>query len=99
MKVGQIKQIAIIGAGIMGHGFAQVFAQKGFPVFLHDIDKEIVKRAFLRIEANLDTFIEHGMISQKEKKPPWKRLQPARIWEKPSVRQISSWRPSPRSWT
>jgi len=40
MKLSQIKQISVIGAGIMGHGFAQVFAQKGYPVFLHDIDKK-----------------------------------------------------------
>ena len=68
MKLGQIKQIAVIGAGIMGHGFAQVFAQKGFPVFLYDIDKEILKRASLRIAANLDTFIKYGLIRQKGKK-------------------------------
>ena len=27
MRLNQIKQVAVIGAGIMGHGFAQVFAQ------------------------------------------------------------------------
>jgi 3-hydroxybutyryl-CoA dehydrogenase len=68
MRLSQIKQVAVIGAGIMGHGFAQVFAQKGFPVFLYDIDKEILKKASLRIASNLDTFIKHGLIDQKEKK-------------------------------
>jgi 3-hydroxybutyryl-CoA dehydrogenase len=74
MKLSQIKQIAVIGAGIMGHGFAQVFAQKGFPVFLYDIDKEILKRASLRIAANLDTYIKHGMIRPKEKKTALERI-------------------------
>jgi len=68
MKLSQIKNIAVIGAGIMGHGFAQIFAQKGYPVFLHDIDKEILKKALSRIASNLDTFIEHGLIRRKEKK-------------------------------
>lgn len=74
MKLSQIKQIAVIGAGIMGHGFAQVFAQKGFAVFLYDIDKEILKRASLRIAANLDTYIKHGMIRPKEKKTALERI-------------------------
>jgi hypothetical protein len=51
----------------------------GFPVFLHDIDKEILKRASLRTASNLDTFIKHGLIRQKEKKPPSKRSPPPRI--------------------
>jgi 3-hydroxybutyryl-CoA dehydrogenase len=58
----------------MGHGFAQVFAQKGFPVFLYDIDKEILKKASLRISANLDTFIQHGIIRQKEKKAALEKI-------------------------
>lgn len=58
MKVNQIKKIAIVGAGIMGHGFAMVFAQKGYPVFLYDIDPRILKKALARIAANLDTFVE-----------------------------------------
>ena len=45
MKLSQIKRVAVIGAGIMGHGFAQIFAQKGYPVFLYDIDEKILKTA------------------------------------------------------
>ena len=74
MRLSQIRQIAVIGAGIMGHGFAQVFAQKGFSVFLYDIDKEILKRASHRISANLDTFIQHGIIRQKEKKATLEKI-------------------------
>jgi len=74
MRLSQIKQVAVIGAGIMGHGFAQVFAQKGFPVFLYDIDKEILKKASLRIASNLDTFIQHGIIRQKEKKAALEKI-------------------------
>ena len=74
MRLSQINQVAVIGAGIMGHGFAQVFAQKGFPVFLHDVNKQILKKASLRIAANLDTFIQHGIIRQKEKKAALKKI-------------------------
>ena len=74
MKLSQIKQVAIIGAGIMGHGFAQIFAQKGYPVFLYDIDGRILERALTRIAANLDTFIENGLIRKKEKAPVLNRI-------------------------
>ena len=72
MKLSQIKRVAIIGAGIMGHGFAQIFAQKGYPVFLYDIDSAILEKARQRIDANLDTFIENGLLRKKEKGPGFK---------------------------
>jgi 3-hydroxybutyryl-CoA dehydrogenase len=74
MKLSQIRRVAVIGAGIMGHGFAQIFAQKGYSVFLYDIDEKILRSALSRIGANLDTFIEHGMIRSKEKKPTLERI-------------------------
>jgi 3-hydroxybutyryl-CoA dehydrogenase len=67
MKLSQIKQVAVIGAGIMGHGFAQIFAQKGYPVFLYDIDGKILERALRQVAANLDTFIENGLIRKRDK--------------------------------
>jgi len=74
MKLSQIKQVTIIGAGIMGHGFAQVFAQKGYPVFLYDVDEKILERALKQVAANLDTFIENGLIRKKEKVPIQNRI-------------------------
>ena len=74
MKLSQIKRVAVIGAGIMGHGFAQIFAQKGYPVLLYDIDAAILEKAWARIDANLDTFIENGLLRKKEKKPVLNRI-------------------------
>lgn len=74
MKRNQIKRIGVIGAGIMGHGFAQVFAQKGYSVFLYDIDQGILKKALAMISNNLDTFVEHRMITQKEKRAALERI-------------------------
>ena len=37
----EIKRVAVIGAGMMGHGIAQVFAMKGYEVNLLDISNEI----------------------------------------------------------
>jgi len=76
MKLSQIKQVAVIGAGIMGHGFAQIFAQKEYPVFLYDLDGTILAKALQRIEINLDTFIENGLLRKKEKAQVLSRITP-----------------------
>ena len=39
------ERIAVIGAGLMGHGIAQAFAQGGCNVTLHDTDQTILKQA------------------------------------------------------
>ena len=74
MKLVRIRNIAIIGAGIMGQGFAQVFAQKGFPVALYDIDEGILRKAFSMISERLNTFVEHKVISKKEKEETLERI-------------------------
>lgn len=67
MRLEKIKRIAVIGAGIMGHGFATVFAQHGYGVFLNDTTEEILKKAMKSVETNLDTLIEGGFIRKGEK--------------------------------
>lgn len=53
---------AVIGAGTMGHGIAQVFAQHGWAVTLVDKDERILKMAMSRIALNLRTLVEYGVI-------------------------------------
>ena len=48
-----IETIAVIGAGTMGHGIAQVAAAAGFKVLLNDVDRESLARGVAAIEANL----------------------------------------------
>jgi 3-hydroxybutyryl-CoA dehydrogenase len=67
MQLNQIKRVAVIGAGIMGHGFAIVFARKGYSVSLFDIEPNLIKKALAAIDADLDTFVENGLIPQNEK--------------------------------
>ena len=49
MKISELKIIAVIGAGDMGHGIAQVGLMNGFPVNLCDIKQEFVDRSMRRI--------------------------------------------------
>jgi len=41
-------QVAVVGAGLMGHGIAQAFAQKDCTVALYDLDASILEKAWLR---------------------------------------------------
>jgi 3-hydroxybutyryl-CoA dehydrogenase len=57
----EIKQIAVVGAGLMGHGIAQSFAQKAYSVTLYDLNNSILERALSQIRSNLETFVEVGL--------------------------------------
>ncbi len=59
-----IKKVTVVGAGIMGHGIAQLFAQKGCSVMLYDINDNILNSAIEKIKSNLRLYIDMGL--QKE---------------------------------
>ncbi len=66
MKVEEIRNIGVIGAGLMGHGIAQVFAIKGYRVKLFDNDSRVLKSAPERIRNNLKTLLEMGLVESRE---------------------------------
>ena len=68
---------AVIGAGTMGHGIAQVFAQAGYDVKLFDISEEALKGALTRIEANLAFFVESGVLTTEESEDALSRIEPS----------------------
>jgi 3-hydroxybutyryl-CoA dehydrogenase len=59
-----ITSIAVIGAGLMGHGMAQLFAQAGMPVHLHDSNAATLAAALPRIHANLQTCVKYGFLDE-----------------------------------
>src|SRR5437868_365274 len=70
-----IEKIAVIGAGTMGHGIAQVAAQAGFEVALEDVSEELVARALARIEDNLKKGVERGKVSEADGRGALARLR------------------------
>jgi 3-hydroxybutyryl-CoA dehydrogenase len=64
MKVEEIKTIAIVGAGFIGPGIAQIFAVKGYSVYLIDIKAEMLPRAVDNIRSNLLQMAEAEIISR-----------------------------------
>ena len=59
--------VAVIGAGTMGHGLAQVFAQGGYQVFLNDLSEDLLHEARGLIASNLETLSEAGLFDPAEK--------------------------------
>jgi 3-hydroxybutyryl-CoA dehydrogenase len=63
--MGEIKTVLVVGAGTMGHGFAQIFAMKHFPVWLADENEDLLKRARGWIMDNLNYMVELGEIGKE----------------------------------
>lgn len=57
-----IKVVAVIGAGIMGEGIAQGFAQAGIKVQVFDINEEALVKCKQNISNNIDAFIEYDLV-------------------------------------
>jgi len=74
MAFENIKQVAVIGAGIMGHGIAQSFLMGKYPVILYDIDASILEVARIKIEKNLEPFIAGEIMTPEEAGDALKRL-------------------------
>src|SRR6188768_3804325 len=72
-----IKSVGVIGAGTMGNGIAQVFAQNGFGVQLHDAAAVSIDKAFATIEKSLGKFVEKGKLSAADRDATLGRLNTA----------------------
>ena len=62
-----IKTIGVIGAGTMGNGIAQVFAQAGFHVRLVDVAEPMLDRARRSIEKSLNKLVEKGKLQAADR--------------------------------
>jgi len=63
----EVKQIAVIGAGTMGNGIAQVFAHHGYPVVMIDIKDEFVQKGMGAVEKSLARLVKKEVIDEKTK--------------------------------
>jgi 3-hydroxybutyryl-CoA dehydrogenase len=67
MSTQPFTKVAIIGAGTMGHGIAQVTAAAGVPVTLFDLAEDAVERGLGHIRKNLDKGIARGKVTEAER--------------------------------
>lgn len=74
MKLAELKTIAIIGAGTMGSGIAQVCAQAGFTTLLYDMNPAMLEKARQQIQQQLQKGVEKGLISAETQAETLSRL-------------------------
>jgi enoyl-CoA hydratase/3-hydroxyacyl-CoA dehydrogenase len=76
MDVDDIETIAVLGAGNMGHGIAEVAALAGFDVNLRDIKEEFVQNGYEQIEWSLGKLAENDQIGDDEADAALDRVTP-----------------------
>jgi len=59
-----VEKVLVIGSGLMGSGIAQVCAQAGIQVYLHDVSNEALTRAIKTVDWSVGKFIEKGKLSE-----------------------------------
>jgi 3-hydroxybutyryl-CoA dehydrogenase len=68
------KTVGVIGAGTMGHGIAQVFAQAGYSVVLVDVARPMLDRARGAIDKSLARFVDKGRLTAADRDAALHRL-------------------------
>jgi 3-hydroxybutyryl-CoA dehydrogenase len=76
MDANDVKHVLVVGAGVMGHSIAQVFAQAGIETALMDLDDKVLEHGVSLIKSNLTTLAEYGTISEEEIPSILKRVHP-----------------------
>src|SRR5438552_14356665 len=71
-------KIAVLGAGDMGHGVAELAALKGFEVRLRDIDEAALARAMQKIRASLDKLVQRAQVTRADAGAALARIHPTR---------------------
>ena len=71
-----VKNITVLGSGIMGHGIAQVSAMAGYNVVLRDIEQKFLDNAMEKIKWSLDKLVSKEKISQDQADDIYSRIKP-----------------------
>ena len=72
----EIKKIAVLGSGTMGHGIAQVAATAGFEVTMRDVSKEFLDGGMEKIKWSINKLVEKKRVSEEDAKKTLERIKP-----------------------
>jgi 3-hydroxybutyryl-CoA dehydrogenase len=62
----EVKQVGVVGCGLMGHGIAQVAAQAGYEVVVREVDDATLQKGLGKIEKQLARAVEKGRAEQAD---------------------------------
>jgi 3-hydroxybutyryl-CoA dehydrogenase len=75
--VSEIRKIGVVGAGTMGNGIAQAFAQAGIPVTMVDVDAASLERGLAAIQVSLQRMAKKGTIPAADAAAIAARVKPS----------------------
>ncbi|HMA35823.1 MAG TPA: 3-hydroxybutyryl-CoA dehydrogenase [Chloroflexia bacterium] len=84
----EIQTIGVVGAGAMGNGIAQVCAQAGYAVIMHDREDAFVQRGLGTIQKSLGKLAEKGRFSPAERDAIYARVTPSTTLADLAVAQL-----------
>lgn len=76
MELEDINTVAVLGAGNMGHGIAEVVAMAGYDVNMRDIKDEFVQNGYEQIEWSLNKLAENDQLTEEEADAALERVTP-----------------------
>lgn len=65
MIILEIKNATVVGAGIMGHGIAEVLALSGISVVVNDVSQDFLDRAQQNVQSSLSRMKDSGKINEQ----------------------------------
>jgi 3-hydroxybutyryl-CoA dehydrogenase len=77
----EIKNITVLGAGMMGPGLAQIFAVKGYNTTIWARRPEVLPEAVKTVRANLELMAKNGIGRQEDIEPAIKRIKTTNDFE------------------
>lgn len=69
-----INQLAVVGAGSMGHQIAMLGAMAGYKTYLQDIDESSLETAKVKLEKIMARWVKKGNISQEDRQAAFEKL-------------------------
>jgi 3-hydroxybutyryl-CoA dehydrogenase len=75
LKLEDIKRVAVLGAGQMGAGIAQVCAMAGYEVVMRDIEDRFIQKGLSGIKGSLDKMVAKGKMAQADADAVMKRIK------------------------
>jgi len=73
----RVTKVAVLGAGLMGHGIAQVASQVGgYEVSVLDINQDLVDKGMKMLDDSVSKFVEKGMLSKEQGQAVVARIHP-----------------------
>lgn len=77
----EIKNVLVVGMGLMGSGIAQVYAQGGCEVFVNDISEDLIQKGIGSIDKFLSKAVSKGKLDEKQKGDILGRIKPVKGME------------------